>query len=78
MGKREDEMAVDAVCSELLSAINFPLTGKSTGNFLDFGLVASAGIPLSPCIQDIYCGVILNPAYKEQGTKKWVSGNCIP
>jgi hypothetical protein len=29
----EDEMAVDAVLSEPLSAIQFPLTGKNTGNF---------------------------------------------
>jgi hypothetical protein len=36
-------MAVDAVWSELLLCDQFPLTGKSTGNFLDFGLVASAG-----------------------------------
>jgi hypothetical protein len=41
-GAETDFMAVDAVCSEPLSAINSPLTGKSTGNFLDFGLVASA------------------------------------
>jgi hypothetical protein len=37
-------MAVDTVSIELLSAINSLITGKNTGNFLDFGLVASAGI----------------------------------
>src|SRR6202022_52634 len=56
----------------------FPLTGKSTGNFLDFGLVPSEGNALSPCIQDIYCVILLNPACKEQGIKKCVSGNCVP
>ena len=36
-------MAVQAVQSEPLSSVKFPLTGKNTGNFLDFGLAASAG-----------------------------------
>jgi hypothetical protein len=31
-------MAVDVVSIELLSADQFPVTGKNTGNFGDFGL----------------------------------------
>jgi hypothetical protein len=35
-------------------------------------------MPLSPCTQDIYYTPVLNPAWKEQGIKNWVSGNYIP
>jgi hypothetical protein len=31
-------MAVDVVSIELLSGDRFPITGKNTGNFVDFGL----------------------------------------
>jgi hypothetical protein len=60
-------MAVDAVWSELLSAIKFPLTGKSAGNILDLGLVVSVEMPLSSCSQDVYCALVLQSTCKEQG-----------
>jgi hypothetical protein len=63
-------MAVDAVRSEPVSASNSREQGKIQGIFLILAWLAAAEMPLSLCIQEIYCALAVDSACKEQGIKK--------
>jgi hypothetical protein len=67
-------MAVDAVCSELLSAKEFPVTGKNTGNFLDYDPAGSRGNALIPLYAGHSLHLVRNLAWKKQGIKNRVLG----
>ena len=72
--KREDEMAVDAVGSELLSTKEFPVTGKNTRNFLDYDPAGSKGNALISLYAGHLLHLVRNLVWKKQGIKNRVSG----